>query len=157
MIRGTGCPAPASAGATARRAFSVAVFAVHAGRILLIRHKRLATWLPPGGEIEAGETPREAAERELFEETGLSGNFDPISPVAGTPAGFIGYEEHMAGSKGLHLNFVFTARVETDRVIPNDEFSDHQWISSFDGIDCPENVKQLGMIALSLEPGASSL
>ncbi len=37
-----------------RRAFSVAIFARHQARILLIRHKRLNAWLPVGGELEAG-------------------------------------------------------------------------------------------------------
>ena len=50
-----------------RRAFSVAIFARHGGAILLVRHRRLATWLPVGGEIEPGETPLEAAVRELRE------------------------------------------------------------------------------------------
>ena len=31
---------------TPRRAFSVAVYPRHQGRVLLIKHKRLATWLP---------------------------------------------------------------------------------------------------------------
>ena len=50
-----------------RRAWSVSVFARHAGRVLLIRHRRLGTWLPVGGEVEEGETPLEAAARELPE------------------------------------------------------------------------------------------
>jgi 8-oxo-dGTP diphosphatase len=147
-------PSGGDSPAATRRAFSVGVFALHEGRVLLIHHKRLGTWLPPGGEIEPGETPQEAARRELFEETGLSARFERISPIHGTPAGLIGYEEHLAGSKGLHMNFVFAVRVETDAVTPNDEFSDHRWVSSFDGIDCPENVRQLGVLALSLERGA---
>ncbi|WP_330335590.1 NUDIX hydrolase (plasmid) [Streptomyces sp. NBC_00536] len=38
--------------------------------VLLVRH-RWRGWVPPGGKVEAGETPRAAAERELGEETGL--------------------------------------------------------------------------------------
>ena len=96
-----------------RRAFSVAVFARHAGRLLLVKHARLGVGLPVGGEIEAGETPLEAARRELKEETGLEGRFVPApGAVDGSPAGLIGYEEHPAGSKGLHLNFAFVADVE---------------------------------------------
>lgn len=74
-----------------RRAFSVAVFPRFAGKILLIEHARLRTWLPPGGEMEANETPLEAARRELFEETGLDGRFSSLSEVDGTPPGLIGY------------------------------------------------------------------
>jgi 8-oxo-dGTP diphosphatase len=40
------------------------------GHVLLVRH-RWRGWVPPGGRVEAGETPREAARRELREETGL--------------------------------------------------------------------------------------
>lgn len=39
--------------------------------VLLHRHKRLNMWLQPGGHIEEGETPAEAAAREAQEETGL--------------------------------------------------------------------------------------
>ena len=40
--------------------------------VLLVRH-RWRGWVPPGGKVEAGETPREAARREFREETGLDG------------------------------------------------------------------------------------
>ncbi|GAA0955957.1 NUDIX hydrolase [Actinocorallia libanotica] len=39
--------------------------------VLLVRH-RWRGWVPPGGTVETGETPREAAHRELREETGLN-------------------------------------------------------------------------------------
>jgi 8-oxo-dGTP diphosphatase len=133
-----------------RRAFSVAVYPRISGRVLLIRHARLGTWLPPGGELEAGETPIEAAARELVEETGLSGRFPKTSSVPGVPLGLLGYEEHQAGSKGLHMNFVFVVDVETDVVTPNAEFTEHRWVRLDDGPwdDAPENVRSFAVLAL---------
>lgn len=135
-----------------RRAFSVAVYARHAGKVLLIKHRRLGTWLPVGGEMEAGETPLEAAARELREETGLAGRFEADPGIDGTPKGYVGYEEHLAGSKGMHMNFAFVAEVETDRVVPNDEFEEFRWVESFEGIECPVNVRELGLLALAASP-----
>jgi len=40
-------------------------------KVLLIHHKKLGKWLPPGGHIDPNETPPEAAIREAKEETGL--------------------------------------------------------------------------------------
>jgi 8-oxo-dGTP pyrophosphatase MutT (NUDIX family) len=40
-------------------------------RVLLVEHKKLNAWLEPGGHVEQGEFPHEAAIREVFEETGL--------------------------------------------------------------------------------------
>jgi 8-oxo-dGTP pyrophosphatase MutT (NUDIX family) len=37
--------------------------------ILLVKHKGLGVWLPPGGHVEEGELPQTAALRETFEET----------------------------------------------------------------------------------------
>ncbi len=135
-----------------RRAFSVAIFARNGGAVLLIRHRRLGTWLPVGGEIEAGETPLEAARRELREETGLEGGFPSGLGVDGTPAGLVGYEEHPAGSKGLHMNFAFVADVATRDLAACDEWSEARWVTSADGLDCPENVRQLLRLALSAPP-----
>lgn len=145
-----------------RRAFSVSVFARHEGRILLVRHKRLGTFLPVGGEVEPGETPLEAAARELREETGLEGNFSDIPTLTGTPPGFIGYEEHMAGSKGLHLNFDFVADVDSTIATSNGEWDEHVWTTDATEVDCPPNVRELVNLALagdyatSLEGIASS-
>jgi 8-oxo-dGTP pyrophosphatase MutT (NUDIX family) len=50
------------------RHFTVAVFVGWEGRVLLHLHRKLGMWLPPGGHIEQGELPDEAA---VLEETGV--------------------------------------------------------------------------------------
>jgi 8-oxo-dGTP diphosphatase len=138
-----------------RRAFSVAVYARRGGpggKVLVIHHRRLATWLPVGGELEAGETPLDAAARELREETALVGRFGPLSgALDGVPWGYLGYEEHEAGEKGLHMNFVFVADVsEEAEVVPCDEMTDHRWVdrAGLDELESPLNVRQFGHLAL---------
>jgi 8-oxo-dGTP pyrophosphatase MutT (NUDIX family) len=134
-----------------RRVFSIAVYPRFKGKILLIFHKRLQKWLPPGGELLPDETPQEAAIRELNEETGLTGKFPRISFVQGVPDGLLGYEEHVAGSKGLHMNFVFVADVDTDVVNPNQEFEEFRWVTLDEGPweGAPPNVRDFAVLALS--------
>lgn len=139
-----------------RRAFSVSVFARRGGRVLLIRHARLNAWLPVGGEIEEGETPLEAARRELREETGLEGRFDAPNAIDGAPSGLLGYEEHAAGAKGLHLNFAFVADVDGD-VTPNHEFEEFRWIDDPAAVDAPANVRQLAALALAAGPPGAAV
>ena len=45
---------------------------VHKEHILLIHHKRIGAWLPPGGHVEEMELPHEAVVREVYEETGVT-------------------------------------------------------------------------------------
>ncbi|MGB1724419.1 MAG: NUDIX domain-containing protein, partial [Ilumatobacteraceae bacterium] len=43
--------------------------------VVLLRHRRLEMWIQPGGHVDPGETPWDAALREAAEETGLPVSF----------------------------------------------------------------------------------
>ena len=62
---------PPIAPGEALRHFTVAVFVVHQGCVLLHFHRKLGKWLPPGGHVENNELPDDAALREVLEETGI--------------------------------------------------------------------------------------
>jgi len=55
--------------------FTATAYIIKDGKTLLINHKKLNKWLPPGGHIDPNETPAEAASREVREETGLEIEF----------------------------------------------------------------------------------
>jgi 8-oxo-dGTP pyrophosphatase MutT (NUDIX family) len=48
---------------------------------VLHRHRLLGRWLQPGGHLEAGESPPEAARREVVEETGLDAQHPEDGPL----------------------------------------------------------------------------
>jgi 8-oxo-dGTP pyrophosphatase MutT (NUDIX family) len=58
-----------------RREFTASVYLIDNQKVLLVNHPKLQKWLPPGGHVEANETPSEAARREVREETGLELEF----------------------------------------------------------------------------------
>jgi 8-oxo-dGTP pyrophosphatase MutT (NUDIX family) len=57
--------------AAVRRHFTATAFVVWEARTLLIWHRKLGMWLPPGGHIDPDEDPPQAAIREALEESGL--------------------------------------------------------------------------------------
>lgn len=65
----------------AKPTLAVSVAVVRDGRVLLVRRGREPSrgiWAFPGGRVEDGESPEEAARRELMEETALSAG--PMAP-----------------------------------------------------------------------------
>ena len=123
-------------------------------RLLLVRRGRgpaQGEWSVPGGKVERGEALAEAVTRELREETGLEGLFPVGLGVDGSPPGLIGYEEHPAGSKGLHMNFAFVADVPSRELTACDEYTAVRWVGDPVPVECPLNVRQLVHLALTAQ------
>ncbi|MET0663555.1 MAG: NUDIX domain-containing protein [Ilumatobacteraceae bacterium] len=78
-------------------------FVVGPRGIVLLKHKRLGFWLQPGGHIDAGETPWEAARRECVEETGLDVRFLGPFDDAGVPE-LVHVDVHPGGRGHTHLD-----------------------------------------------------
>lgn len=54
------------------RHYTATAYIVYEQRTLLLWHRGLGMWLPPGGHLEPNEDPVQAAIREAYEETGIS-------------------------------------------------------------------------------------
>jgi 8-oxo-dGTP pyrophosphatase MutT (NUDIX family) len=75
-----------------KRIFCVTAYIINQeNKFVMLHHKKLGKWVPPGGKIEPEETPEEAVLRECFEETGLSirliGSKSPVDGGLHTPYG----------------------------------------------------------------------
>lgn len=91
------------------------------GKVLLIFHPYIKQWFQPGGHIDDGELPIEAAIREVYEETGIlceptEGQLDPID---------IDLHEIPANPKKgegthLHIDLLFLLQVIEERESPED-------------------------------------
>lgn len=104
----------------------VVILSRYNGHILLSRHKERTTWETQGGHIEPGETPLEAAKRELFEESGaLDYEIEPLCDY------WAGDEVTKIGAGGM----VFVADIKRLGPLPESEKKE---VREFDGL--PENL-----------------
>ena len=91
----------------------VVIFSRYRGKLLLSRHQKRVTWETQGGHIEPGETPREAAMRELREESGaLTFSITPLC-------------DYRAGPDAAQANgMVFVAEIESLGSLPPSEMAE---------------------------------
>jgi 8-oxo-dGTP pyrophosphatase MutT (NUDIX family)/GNAT superfamily N-acetyltransferase len=119
-------------------------------RVLLHLHKRLNLWLQPGGHIDEGETPWEAARREAAEETGLptrlAGEFGEDGPS------LLHVDVH-AGPKGhTHLDLRYLVEAPHQAPTPPEgESQNVQWFHWHQAVDMAD--AGLEGVLRSLQPG----
>jgi len=121
-------------------------------KVLMIKHKKLGVWLPPGGHIEENELPCEAALREIFEETGIRAKV--ISAALDTDIPSVDYElplpmeillEDIDGD-GLHnhIDMIYLCKAENCTLNPQElEIDDIGWFlpSEVANLETFENVR----------------
>lgn len=124
--------------------FTVAIFVVHDGRILLIHHRKLAQWLPLGGHIELDEDPEQAALREAREESGLDVELLGERPPTTSPGTraliaprFL--DIHRISDTHEHIGLLYWARPQrvgsalaADPQLATEEHHDIRWCSLAD-------------------------
>ena len=102
----------------------VVICARFEGQWLMSKHKKRDTWETQGGHIEAGESPLEAARRELYEESGIRDA--DVYPVCD----YLGYNRFRSAN-----GMVFLAVVNSVGELPESEM---QGIGIF--TELPENL-----------------
>jgi 8-oxo-dGTP pyrophosphatase MutT (NUDIX family) len=113
--------------------FTVAIFVVHHGKILLIHHRKLDKWLPLGGHIELDEDPEQAALREAKEESGLGVELIGERPPTTSPGArallaprFL--DIHRITDTHEHIGMIYWARPKNGALkLAADEHHDIRW------------------------------
>lgn len=121
-----------------------AVVTDDAGRLLVVRRANEPSrglWSLPGGRVEAGELPAEAAAREVAEETGLQVEI-------GTLLGVV-HREYVDGD-GRHVTLEihdYAARVVGGELTAGDDALEVRWMSAADMSAAPLTPRLLEALA----------
>jgi len=137
------------------RDFVSTVYIVKGAKTLLVFHKKLNTWLPPGGHIDDNELPCDAAKREVLEETGYYVELIGKEELLGTGVKKLVHPKVVQlediEKDHQHINLVYFGTIKSGALkINEEEHSDIKWFSldDLEDNDIPENVKIYGKNAI---------
>ncbi len=136
------------------RDFTATTFVVDQGRTLLLLHRKLGKWFPPGGHIEPHELPDRAAIREVREETGLEVELLQVPSQLGSVLVLpqphcILLEDIAPGHQ--HIDLIYFARVCGGTLIPSErEANAVRWLNwqELAAPEIPEDIRLLGRLAI---------
>ena len=137
------------------RDFTATTFVVRDASTLLLWHKKMQAWLPPGGHINPDELPEDAALREVLEETNLKvelcGEQEQWGPVRvlHTPVCIL-LEDIEPGHQ--HIDLIYFARADGSQAQFNPrESTAMRWFDYDDlgGPEIAEDIRILGRRALA--------
>lgn len=95
--------------------------------LVLLIHDQYGVWTLPKGHLDAGETEAQAAIREVYEETGISGEL-------GAPIGTITYTIRKKGAPYLKRVTFFLLHAHTTAAVPQaaEGISAAEWLAAAD-------------------------
>jgi 8-oxo-dGTP pyrophosphatase MutT (NUDIX family) len=123
------------------RQFVATVYIIENGKVLLIKHRKLNKWLPPGGHLDPNETPPEGAKREALEETGIEIEFIKQENVWISQSNACSFErpylclleeipEHKSVPQHQHIDFIYLAQPVGGKLQQNHNETDGlRWFS----------------------------
>lgn len=132
----------------------VSGYAFSEGKVLLILHKKLGKWLPPGGHIDDGETPDSALKREFLEELNLNVRLLDVNEVPNEGnikeqlAVPFYVNVHNVGDHD-HCCFFYLCEVEDPKKlkINEQEVIEAKWFSEEELSGVPPDVRNIGLKA----------
>jgi len=95
--------------------------------ILMMDHVKAGLWVPPGGHVEPGEDPHDAAGRELVEELGIKAA--QVSTVASLPL-FVTVTQTRGAGKHTDVSLWYVVAADERMWLDVDwrEFYGHRWM-----------------------------
>lgn len=122
--------------------FTVGLFVVFDGKVLMVNHPRYNLWLAPGGHVELDEDTDQTLFRELQEETGykpddvevLSSKPDIKSSDPGFKSLFTPnyMDVHEANAPHKHVALVYFLKAKHGKHVKSDEHSEAKWFTAGD-------------------------
>jgi 8-oxo-dGTP pyrophosphatase MutT (NUDIX family) len=118
---------------------------IHENKVLMIFHPYIKLWFQPGGHIDEGESPVDAAIREVYEETGfVCGSDSEFSELIDIDVHEIPANPNKGEGPHLHIDLLYRLKVLRQEKSP--EGISYKWFS-FDEVESTRIQRALTNLA----------